>query len=97
METKNWGAHAYERTRKPSKQNNKKKKSCHNMDTRRHGTGMAIILSPRCKPGSLAHLFRSFAKQAFSAGILVFFSPLCSFTLGTVSQAQGQSVLFDNN
>lgn len=31
-----------------------------------------LILSPRCKPGSLAHLFWSFTKQAFSAGICVF-------------------------
>lgn len=36
-----------------------------------------LILSPRCKPGSLAHLFRSFTKQAFSAGIC--FSPLFLF------------------
>lgn len=39
-----------------------------------------LTLSPRCKPGSLAHLFRSFAKHAFSAGIFLFlFSLFYSF------------------
>ncbi|KAL6898667.1 hypothetical protein GGI43DRAFT_83092 [Trichoderma evansii] len=58
-----------------------------------------LILSPRCKPGSLAHLFRSFTKQAFSAGICFYYCFcffLCSFTLGTDSQAQSQSCLFHN-
>ncbi|KAL6797446.1 hypothetical protein GGI42DRAFT_93569 [Trichoderma sp. SZMC 28013] len=32
-----------------------------------------LILSPRCEPGSLAPLFRSLTKHAFSGGIFCFF------------------------
>ncbi|PTB37187.1 hypothetical protein M441DRAFT_263142 [Trichoderma asperellum CBS 433.97] len=61
--------------RKPSKINNhqKKKKKKAAIIWTQDGMGREwLILSPRCKPGSLAHLFWSFTKQAFSAGICVF-------------------------
>lgn len=97
MEPKN-GAHTHTQALKTK--NTKKKLPYYGHKTA--WDGKWLILSPRCEPGSLAHLFWSFAKQAFSVGIWFFFPLLfllflCSFTLGTVSQARSQSFLYNND